>query len=408
MGKENREYVELKVRFGMPDGNLADESIVGRDGLVDSLWKKAEAGSLRLLSERRMGKTWLLKLAVGRRPDWALPMFFDLEQVHSAPEFVWRLNRGLREVDLVSEGWWSDIEAWFRRIYQQMQGKKVGPVEMPELDSWGSLLEDTCSRFAAKCGERRGILLFDELPFFLDNLIKNGNEVHAKEVLDKLRALRYEHPALRMIFCGSLGLHIVLARLNESGYTGQPVNDMPPFEVPPLEFEEACFLSGCLLSGERIPCSDLDGVAESIATESCGVPFYIQHMVSWMADSTVESWTAEHVAGVLDELFSAHGDPAEFSYYDRRLDQYYLAGVVDVARPTLDILSRSTEGLLLDELVNLLRHRPKTLPLDPEELLKPLRTLQNDHYLIRKDDRWRFKLEVVRKWWWEARGRLPL
>ena len=46
MGKENREYVELKVRFGIPDGNLADESIVGRDDLVASLWRKAEAGSL--------------------------------------------------------------------------------------------------------------------------------------------------------------------------------------------------------------------------------------------------------------------------------------------------------------------------------------------------------------------------
>ena len=70
MGKENREYVELKVRFGIPDGNLADESIVGRDDLVASLWRKAEAGSLRLLSERRMGKTWLLKLEVVRKWWW--------------------------------------------------------------------------------------------------------------------------------------------------------------------------------------------------------------------------------------------------------------------------------------------------------------------------------------------------
>ncbi len=188
-----------------------------------------------------------------------------------------------------------------------------------------------------------------------------------------------------MVFCGSLGLHIVLHKLRDAGYTGQPVNDMPPFEVPPLAPEDAQYLSGSLLLGEGVSCSDMKAVAHSIAHASSGVPHYIQHIVSWMCDQQTEPWTPERAASIPSELFNAAGDPAEFAYYDGRLDQYYPPDIVEKSRAALDVLSRKADGLHFDELLNLVRHRPKTLMVDSESFLQVLRVLRDDHYVVHKN-----------------------
>ena len=78
------------------------------------------------------------------------------------------------------------------------------------------------------------------------------------------------------------------------------------------------------------------------------------------------------------------------------------------AREILDVLSESPEGRPFTQLENLVRHRPKMLTLDPERILHVLRDLQQDHYIVLEKDHWRFKLEIVRRWWYEARGRYGL
>ena len=66
---EPRRWDPLRLNFGTPDVNEAPEAVVGRDEDVRAFWDAVRAGSIRLLSERRMGKTWLLKLALARSPE---------------------------------------------------------------------------------------------------------------------------------------------------------------------------------------------------------------------------------------------------------------------------------------------------------------------------------------------------
>ena len=402
------QFRKLRVQFGSIDEVAAIDTVVGRGQLVESLWRQIKSSSTRLLSERRMGKTWLLKLAIAQKPDWAVPHFFNVEGCNSAPEFVWQLNKSLHENGLISDKWLQNVGDWFRRLYQHLQGARIGPVELPELDPWEALLEDTCRHLTEKKQDPAVVLMFDEFPFLLDKIIVAGRQQEAGMLLDKLRFLRQDLPSLRLVLCGSLGLHIVLRKLHVSGYSGQPVNDMPPFEVPTLAQEDAYYLAGCLLLGEEVPCSEVETVARSIAEASSQVPFYIQHIVNWMADRKSEQWTPESAASVPRQLFVAAGDPAEFSYYNNRLDQYYPDDIVEKARVMLDLLSRNSNGLPFDEIANLARHRPKTLTVDPEQLLGVIHDLRDDHYVVQEDDLWRFKLEIVRQWWFETRGRLAL
>ena len=402
------DFKPLRVQIGAVDERSAPDLVIGRTELVEALWRQLRAGSVRLLSERRMGKTWVIHLAMASRPDWAAPALFDAQGLASAPEFVQKLNRALHEAGLVSDKWWQTVVDWFRRPLQTLQGQELGKVTLPTLDTWPSFLEDTCRHFVEHNAGRNAVLIVDELPFLLDRLAKTGQEQDAMRLLDILRSLRHEHPSLRIALCGSLGLHIVLAKLHQAGYTGHPVNDMPPFEVPPLSPPDAAYLAGCLLLGEEVPCDDVAVVAEAIATASSGVPFYIQHLVNWMVQHPGQAWTPDRASNAPEELFNARGDPAEFAYYDERLDDYYPGDVVEKARALLDTLSREKAGMAFDTLVNLVRHRPKCVAVDPEQLLKVMRVLRDDHYVVAHNDHWRFKLDIVRQWWFNTRGRSAL
>jgi hypothetical protein len=211
------------------------------------------------------------------------------------------------------------------------------------------------------------------------------------------------------VFCGSLGLHIVLNDLYASGYSGRPVNDMPPFEVGPLSDDWARYLAACLLLGENVPCASPEECASAVATAASGVPFYIQHVVKWMKEHrAAEAWDAARIGRIPEEAAIASGDPFELTYYDARLDTYYPDDLAERGRAALDVLSAAEGGLGFNALLNLVRHNPRTLTIDPKSLLDVLRTLKDDHYLIETDGHWRFKLEIVRRGWRKLRGELGL
>jgi hypothetical protein len=215
---------------------------------------------------------------------------------------------------------------------------------------------------------------------------------------------------VRMVFCGSLGLHIVLNQLRaQIGYTGQPTNNMPPVEVPVLDPIEAQLLAGGLLLGEEISCTQLDETAKAIALASSGVPFYIQHLINWMKQQPQSSWTPQDIPNALQSLLGAADNPAEFAYYNLRLEQYYPSDTVQKARLVLDILSRHSEPVLFNDLLNLTQYDPKADLLDSSSLLNILDLLRSDYYLVStKDHYWSFKLSIVRQWWYQERGQLNL
>lgn len=401
-------FKAIRIQFGTPSIETAKDVVFGREELAEKLWGSLSEGSVRLLSERRMGKTWLLMLAMATKPEWAISLFFDAEGCSSAPEFIWKLNEKLHESKLIDIERRTKITDWFRRVAQRVQGQNVAGVEIPEIDPWPALLESTCRHLAGKVGDKKAVVIIDEFPFFLDKLIKDGRGDDAIHFLDTLRQLRQTLPNFRLVFCGSLGLHLVLDSLQREGYTGRPVNDMQTFDVPPLSEEMAVQLAGGLITGEQVPCKNVELSANAVALAACKVPFYIQHIVKWMQGHAEGSWTPKRISHIPEEMFEDSGDPGDFSYYDSRLTQYYPEDIADRARVALDMLSRNPKGESFDGLLNLVRHSPKTAMLDSQELLRILEVLRDDHYLLRSRQKWIFKLEIVRRWWLTHRGGMAL
>ncbi len=394
----------------------APKRVRGRDKLVESLWEKLETTGVSLLAERRMGKTWVLQLAMALRPGWAVPVFIDVENIHSPSEFTLRLNRSLHSTGLMRKPKWE----WMRGLLQQWERMK-GPsrrlayrlfrlqikgIDLSNIDPWFSLLETTLTKFVTIAKHQKIVIVLDELPFCVDNISKRLDNKAAGEFLDHLRSLRQTVPALRMLFSGSLGMHIVLKNLRETGYTGQPINDMFPFEVPALEGEEAALLAGSLLLGSKVECEDIEASARLIAKAGSYVPYYIEQLVELLRAAGESLIDPKQVTSLPARLFESPGDPGQFKHYNTRLDQYYPEDIILKARGILDVLSFYEQGLVPDELLNLIRHKPKLVTLDPESLIEVLDTLKDDHYLAKHDGKWAFKLNIVRQWWQSERGDL--
>ncbi len=238
----------IKLTIGTTvDEKTAKGTVFGRDKLVAELWNDLETSSISLIGERRTGKTWVLRLAQALKPAWVETFLFDAEKVHTAAEFVRRLNLELYK-GLLTKKKIKKVFNWIRRAEQGVEEIK-GTVEFKNPDKWPSFLESTIRDFLRHSDSKNAVLMIDELPIGLESISKNRGPNEATKLLDELRALRMAHPSLRMVFCGSLGLHIVLKKFEDGGYTGRPTNDLIPFDVPPLTEQDSLLFAGGLIIG---------------------------------------------------------------------------------------------------------------------------------------------------------------
>jgi hypothetical protein len=377
-----------------PGGVLAVEDVIGRDYLISNIWSALEAQSIVLTSERRVGKTSVIRKMAGFPTEKKLCLLRDVEGYRSAGEFI--------------EGIFSDVETVLSRkerarlaifrLLEKLGGTEIGHLKLPQVKShWKNLLNALFEDIFAE--ETRPVIFFwDELPLFLYNVKQASGEKDAMELLDSLRALRQKYISLRMVFTGSVGLHQVVSSLRKHGYANDPTNDMQTIEIPPLDPNDGAHLARLLLDGEAIV---IDGKPDEIATalsEAAGhIPYYVHCLVSRIC-STSRRISLAAVSALLDGLICDPNDPAHFQYYQNRLKTYYGDVEAKLALYALDALAGSQHSLSFVNLLNLVRH--KYSDAGEETFRDVLQILQKDHYLHRHEDgTYGFRYSIVRKWW---------
>ena len=400
---------------------VSPAGVVGRDRLIERIWKRLERESVRFLAERRVGKTSVLKKMAAQPPAGFHPIFFDLEKVHSADRFVEVLIGELRSLmatkDKVSTGF-VDFLALFG-------GTEVGGmVKIPELGkrNWQKAVEKTFHAICANNPDTLIVLMFDELPYMLQSIsiqdTKAGaNDNFALSILDTLRAARHENTNMRMIYCGSVGLHHVLATLRGDAHASQPVNDMPAVEIHPLQLDDAVHLTKDLLIKEQVHVSPehLDVVANRIAQQTDCVPFYIERIVSRLAEHD-ETVVASSVDTMINRQLVDDKDDWEMKHFRDRLEIYYKGSVVDVNGRSLQrslVSRRILDHVACEDLpqsIDAVWAAVKaTMALDDRDVvIQLLSFLAQDHYLIADDTkRYTFRFPLIRRWWLIANGLAP-
>lgn len=383
-------------------GQIDLKAVVGRNSLIQSLWEILEQQSVVMTAERRIGKTTLLKLMQAvPRAGW-VPVFQDLEGLHSAMDFALSVYR---EVDRFLTGQ-NKAARRTKEWIQKLGGVEIGGVlRLPQSTAmdWKDVLKRSIEDLTEESqrADRRLLFLWDEVPFMLANIRDREGERTAMEVLDVLRSLRQTHAGLRMILTGSIGLHHVIRSLKAANYSNAPVNDMAKVEVLPLAAVDATELARQLLQGEEISVLDEATTAGRIATEADCVPFFIHHIVRGLKTRRLEA-TVESVGMMVSAQLTDANDPWELMHYRERIPTYY-GGEAKSVLAILDAVAAAAGPLAIGDLHQAVKAVMRFG--DREKLLGLVTGLERDHYLMRNPDgRVGFRFSLIRRWWKLNRG----
>lgn len=382
-----------------PGGILAPEEVIGRDHFIELLWRVLDKQSVVLTSERRVGKTSVIRKMVNAAGNNRLCFMRDVEGFRSPGEFIEGIHADVQPILSNKER----AKLAISGLLEKLGGTEIRDLKLPKIKPhWKNILSALFEDIFAE--EKRPVIFFwDELPLFIYNVKESAGEQAAMELLDALRALRQKYVNLRMVFTGSVGIHQVIGSLRKLGYANDPTNDMATIEVSPLEPKDGLYLASLLLEGERIKTlDDPAAVSEAISNAAGHIPYYIHYLISRILNSTGQIHS-EGVAKCLEQLIADPNDPAHFHYYQTRLTTYYGSVDAELAFHALDILAANEQPIAFPELLNLVKHKSRNA--EDEVFRQVLQVLLKDHYLVRHPDgTYGFRYSIVRRWWAYTRG----
>ena len=361
------------------------------------MWRRLETDSLLLLAPRRIGKTSLMRAlcAEGESHGFcAVGLSFAAceDEMHCVRELA-KAVAGARGLNLPK------LQQTLKDLLPDVKSLKLGPlgVELAagETPDWRDLGEALARSIDTLSG--RWLIAVDEVPVFLLNLLKQEDgPARVRGFLYWLRNLRQDHHTkVRWILAGSIGLDTVAARHG----LGDTVNDLVPTPLGAFEPETAGrFLAELAASyGLDMP-ADVRG--HIIAQLGWPVPYYLQILFSELYDRAEGGATLDTalVDQIFDELLKP-GRKGYFDYWRQRLTE-------ELGRPDdghavhlLNHCARDPNGVSRTILEQALAERITEPETREERLRYLLDILESDGYLVQLDGRWRFRLELLRRYW---------
>ena len=382
-----------------PGGHIDPKFVFGREALIEMIWDRLDQQCVLINAERRIGKTCVIKKMVAQpRTGW-FPVFQDLEKIRSADEFA----RGVYDVVSQYLGKWQLVAHAAKQFYEDHE---FGQFKKKTNRPWKTLLTKTIEDLMAQKAKtaERLVLFWDEVPYMIDNIRQQDGERPAAEVLDTLRSLRQEHPELRMVFTGSIGLHHVLAKINAAHVATAPVNDMFAVEVTPLAPADAATLAKALIKGEKLATTDIELAAQAIADEADCFPFYIHNIVGGLKHDALRA-DPDQIRELVQRQLVDPNDPWELTHVRTRIGIYYPSDHdAKLVLLILDALATAEQPLSVTALHNAINAQTDKLD-DVEHLRSLLKLLQRDHYLSRTTaGEYEFRFPLIRRWWTLDRG----
>lgn len=380
------------------------KEILGREREIAKLWQSLEKGSVVFTAERRVGKSCVLE-KMARLPEEGRYAVIksDVESCRHPAELVGRIyNQAADHAILSRSAKWLGK---FRNAYDTLAGLKVDGWGLPVVQSgWKDLLRLLIKDIAENC-DRQIIIILDEFPHMIGNLIQDGKAAIAQELLDTLRELRMSYQAngrFRFLIAGSIGLHLVVDELKQHhGYKGNPTNDMMTETLKGMYDDDISLLCQKYLDDEGIVRQDSDRFDRHMRNVTDGIPIYVEHICDKFQAAKVKSVSITDIDRRMRELLD---DPAVDWFWDaaKRIETHYSRLKAD--RIAIEILKqlcqRRTWVSEQDVISNI---RSQLIVEYDEQVLRVLELLRRDHYIdrdIRKGKRfYRFYYEIMRRWW---------
>ncbi len=376
------------------------------------LWQHLRQSHVLLLAPRRVGKTSLLMRLADEAPAHGHhAVYVSVADARSEDDVTRKLIVALAAHPASDPIWRRLQKGPYKRFFSRLKAKvAAGPLSLElaaDEGRWETLAEVT-----AEAIERLGepwLVLVDELPIFILTLIRADTQAQAADTLPRTRnflnwfrqlrsAPTHSEAPLRWVVAGSIGLDAVVARAR----LGDTINDLRVFPLGPFAPATADAFLAALGDSYGLA---LDPPTRERLMQRAGwlIPFYLQILFARLHDLAAEHGLAPSPA-LVDRVVAELLTPAYRAYFDywrQRLteelgrpdDQRALALLAGVAAAPAGLTRRALDHLLSE-------HLPEPAARD-ESLRFLLEVLENDGYLAREDDRFRFRSELLREYWVE-------
>lgn len=379
-----------------------------RDREVDALWEQLAAGeSIVLTAEKRVGKSAVLRLLNARSSGGLSMVMRDVEHVGTPKRLVELLCADLMPLLPADQR----AKKRLGRVWSKFGGLEIGSFALPNFDEkhWQNELNELFDALAEHLDEEGKSLaiLWDEAPWMIEKVERDCGWQTAADLLDELRAIRQRHRCIRFLFTGSIGFHHVLRQLRDGESHRPSINDLRPVELPPLRPVDAGRLAWALLlwtigdgqaHDEPVP-----DIAERMAARCAGIPWFI-HAAANDLRHLDAPLTVAAVDIVIEAARRSSTDGWQLRHYVDRLGGYYgdQAPLAELVLDAVAVRGTASPSEILEDLAH-------DGPVPSKAVLRDLlRLLQEDHYLTRESNQWRFTYQLIREAWLDLQDLEPL
>jgi hypothetical protein len=379
--------------------------LYGREDFIDHLWRMLEANNILLLAPRRFGKSGVMRhLLLHPRPGY-LPLSFELEDVDSPEEFVWRVTKDLLAHDqtraLLSQTKKlpAAIMEWVKQNFEEaeFEGAKV-KFKQSIKEDWREAARRMLTELEK--ADDTIIFLFDELPAMLDRIIEKQGDEAARDFLAWFRTVRLAQKDIlrrhRFIVAGSVGIDQILKRL---GATDRLV-DFTRLTVEPLGADSAGKLAQALGATFELDWSP-ELSAKLFELIGAPVPYFIHvffSQVAQMPGAERSRLTTADLERVYRERVLGPTCRNYFDHYSTRLKRYGVAG-----QKAAQAILRSVAGrgrISRPALFDIYR-RAQGRGASEQRFDDIMADLEYDWYLRLDPDtnEFYFRLKIMQDWW---------
>lgn len=389
-----------------PGGILDGIAIIDRDHEISSIWKALQGRSVVLTSERRVGKTCVLRKMAENPEDGWVPVLYWVEGKNHPIEFIEGLYELILEKKILTDNF-QTVKKFYKKY---TGGEQIGSWKLPQItENWKTMLESTIQDISNS--DNKVLLMFDELPIMLSKFINSkecGPQV-AIDFLDTLRGLRNQYEAtgkVKFVFCGSIGIHLVIKDLKQNhGYNSDPINNMKIIGLTGMNDDGAVLLCEKLSEGEDYHFDNKDAIFEHICKKTDNLPFFIHHVFSYLLEQNIKQISKNTINEAIKYLINDPNDEGFFDHYTDRIKTYYSKSIKTLALQILDTASKKEDFWQEAEIINFINSHKEV---DDEIIKETLKLLWNDHYFTRTTEtgtrQYRFKYSIVQSWWRINRG----
>lgn len=386
---KNKTIIPLTPHTG---GVLDPSQIIGREDIIKEYWEILQRQGIVLYAERRFGKSSVLtKMRAEDRKDY-LSIYKGVEGAGNADEFVEKLFDSVLKAKLFEESNLKKFENTFYTITSYIP--KAGTLEFKaKYKKWEKQFNYLLTSLIEQRSEKYIVIMLDEFTIMLNKM----EEHEAVNILGYLRDL-VQHDfseKLRFVYCGSIGIDLVLDKLKRAGYNmGDPINHMSKQRLLPFTEEEALFFCKCLNKGCKLNLTEDD--MKYIYNLADNIPYFIDKIFDRIKDSIQINKSV--IDNVLNNILEDPSNPDNLSHFYDRITHFYPNKTL--TNHILNYLSKIDEYTSEDDIAD---HINNIIATERMLINDEIDRLWRDGYLKREiiDSKrhFQFNYSIIKKWW---------